>query len=65
MSTEAIEYAIYKDTGGSYRIQAVPVNENSFDSRKKLPSLWRGVRDENLSNLVRLTFLLVFCSKTN
>ena len=52
MSAVAIEYAIYKDTGGSYRIQAVPVDEHSFDSRKKLPSTWRGVRDENLSALV-------------
>lgn len=44
-----IKYALYGDSGGSWRIQAVPVDPNSFSSRKKLPEPWCGVRDEALS----------------
>lgn len=47
-----ILYVLYQDSGGSWRIQAVPVDPTSFDSRKKLPEVWRGVRDEALSALV-------------
>lgn len=45
-------YALYQDTGGSWRIQAVPVTPESFHSRKKLPSSWQGLRDQALSELV-------------
>lgn len=41
-------YALYQDTGGSWRIQAVPEDPNSFISRKKLPEAWCGVRDKDL-----------------
>jgi len=47
--TSPIIYALYEDTGGSWRVQAVPLNPNSFDSRKKLPSDWCGLRDAELS----------------
>lgn len=41
---------IYADeTAGNYRIQAVPVSSDSFESRKALPEAWRGLRDEELS----------------
>jgi uncharacterized UPF0160 family protein len=46
---EKVLYALYADTGGSWRIQAVPVDPNSFDSRKKLPAEWCGLRDDVLS----------------
>jgi uncharacterized UPF0160 family protein len=43
-------YVIYPDeTGGNWRIQAIPVSPESFDSRKALPEAWRGLRDEELS----------------
>lgn len=43
-------YVIYPDeTAGNWRIQAVPVSLESFESRKGLPKAWRGVRDDNLS----------------
>jgi hypothetical protein len=43
-------YVIYADeTGGNYRIQAVPVSPESFESRKALPEAWRGLRDDELS----------------
>lgn len=50
--TGQILYILFQDSGGSWRVQAVPVEPNSFDSRKKLPEAWRGVRDETLSELV-------------
>lgn len=43
-------YVVYPDEmGGNWRIQAVPVSPESFDSRKALPEAWRGLRDEELS----------------
>ncbi|KAJ7487630.1 GAMM1 protein [Mycena galericulata] len=42
-------YAVYPDDGGSWRVQAVPVSSESFDSRKALPEAWRGLRDDTLS----------------
>jgi uncharacterized UPF0160 family protein len=45
-------YVVYPDeTGGNWRVQAVPVSPESFESRKALPEPWRGVRDENLSRI--------------
>jgi len=44
-------YVIYPDeTAGSWRVQAVPVSPDSFESRKALPEAWRGLRDEKLSD---------------
>ncbi|KAJ6610020.1 metal-dependent protein hydrolase [Mycena sp. CBHHK59/15] len=43
-------YVVYPDeSGGSWRIQAVPVSSESFESRKALPEAWRGLRDNTLS----------------
>ncbi|KAI0778164.1 GAMM1 protein [Trametes elegans] len=45
-------YVLYPDeTGNNWRIQAVPVAPESFESRKALPEQWRGVRDDALSEL--------------
>ncbi|KAI4102386.1 MAG: hypothetical protein L6R37_004397 [Teloschistes peruensis] len=44
-------YVLYPesaDLGAKWRIQAVPVSKDSFESRKPLPEAWRGVRDEEL-----------------
>lgn len=41
---------VYADeTAGNWRIQAVPISPESFESRKALPEVWRGLRDEELS----------------
>lgn len=45
-------YVIYPDEAGKWRVQAVPVSPESFVSRRPLPEAWRGVRDEQLSELV-------------
>lgn len=43
-------YVVYPDEiGGNWRVQAVPVSSESFESRKALPEAWRGLRDEELS----------------
>ena len=44
-------YCLYPDSGGQWRIQAIPVNPSSFDSRKALPEPWRGLRDGELSGV--------------
>lgn len=48
--SRAAIYVIYPDeTGGNWRLQAVPLSPESFESRKALPEKWRGLRDEVLS----------------
>ncbi|KAF8168074.1 metal-dependent protein hydrolase [Crassisporium funariophilum] len=43
-------YVVYPDeTANNWRIQAVPLSPESFESRKALPEAWRGLRDEELS----------------
>ncbi|KAE8259115.1 hypothetical protein A4X13_0g1228 [Tilletia indica] len=44
-------YVVYPDESGKWRIQAVPINPDSFVSRKPLPEPWRGVRDDALTQL--------------
>ncbi|KAI0348032.1 GAMM1 protein [Trametopsis cervina] len=51
-SSEQPIYVIYPDeTGGQWRIQAVPISPESFESRKALPEAWRGLRDDELSKV--------------
>jgi len=46
----AAKYIVFNDSkGDSWRIQAVPVEEQSFTSRQAFPESWRGLRDEKLS----------------
>lgn len=45
----AIKYVLFADSKGtSWRVQAVPVAEGSFKSRKALPAPWRGLRNGEL-----------------
>ena len=45
-------YVIYPDeTVDDWRVQAVPVSPDSFESRKALPEAWRGLRFEELSEV--------------
>ncbi|KAL8949451.1 MAG: hypothetical protein Q9222_004438 [Ikaeria aurantiellina] len=51
-TTSRVLYVLYPesaDQGAKWRIQAVPVSKDSFESRKPLPEAWRGLRDEELS----------------
>ncbi|KAK4748700.1 hypothetical protein SAY87_015286 [Trapa incisa] len=46
-----IKYVLYQDERSkSWRVQAVAVSPDSFESRKALPAQWRGLRDTELSN---------------
>ncbi|KAJ1959929.1 hypothetical protein IWQ62_004420 [Dispira parvispora] len=50
-----ILYVLYPDTAnGNWRVQAVPVSNGSFESRKPLPESWRGCRDSELSEKTKL-----------
>ncbi|KAF8641118.1 hypothetical protein AX17_000760 [Amanita inopinata Kibby_2008] len=45
-------YIIYPDeTSANWRVQAVPLSPESFESRKALPEAWRGLRDDDLSRV--------------
>ena len=51
---EKVLYVIYPESsleGSKWRIQAVPVTKDSFESRKPLPEVWRGIRDEDLDKI--------------
>lgn len=37
------------DRGKQWRVQAVAVSPDRFESRKPLPARWRGLRDDELS----------------
>jgi len=45
---DELTYVVYGDSGGSWRIQAVPIEPTSFTSRKALPTEFRGMRDAGL-----------------
>ncbi|KAF9587974.1 hypothetical protein IFM89_006299 [Coptis chinensis] len=45
-----IKYVLYEaDRSKNWRVQAVAVSPDKFESRKPLPAQWRGLRDEELS----------------
>ncbi|TAQ85000.1 hypothetical protein B7494_g6673 [Chlorociboria aeruginascens] len=47
-------YVLYPEKpmpDAKWRIQAVPVTKDSFESRKPLPEAWRGFRDEKLDEI--------------
>ena len=52
IEAEKAIYVVYPDeTAANWRVQAVPVSSESFESRKALPETWRGLRDEELSKV--------------
>jgi len=45
-------YILYQESNSpKWRVQCVPESEGSFESRRALPEAWRGVRDQQLSEL--------------
>lgn len=49
---QKVLYVLYPEKpapDAKWRVQAVPLTKDSFQSRKPLPEAWRGVRDEELS----------------
>ena len=48
---EDVLFVVCEDLTGSWRVQTVPKEENSFDARKDLPKPWASLRSEELSAL--------------
>ena len=51
---DKVLYVLYPEKptpDAKWRIQAVPVTKDSFQSRKPLPEAWRGVRDDQLDEV--------------
>ncbi|KAI9680556.1 MAG: hypothetical protein M1817_003996 [Caeruleum heppii] len=51
---DKVVYVLYPESAApdaKWRIQAVPVSKDSFESRKALPESWRGMRDEKLDEV--------------
>ncbi|KAJ9137799.1 Metal-dependent protein hydrolase [Coniochaeta hoffmannii] len=49
---QKVLYVLYPEKpapDSKWRVQAVPLTKDSFQSRRPLPEAWRGVRDEELS----------------
>ncbi|XP_070680632.1 uncharacterized protein [Malus domestica] len=44
-----IKYVVYEDDRKHWKVKAVTVGPDRFESRKALASQWRGLRDEELS----------------
>lgn len=50
----SVVYVLYPEKpapDAKWRVQAVPVTKDSFESRKPLPETWRGFRDEELDGI--------------
>ena len=51
---QKVLFVLYPESeheGAKWRVQAVSVSKDSFESRKPLPNNWRGVRDDQLSEV--------------
>ena len=51
---EKVLYVLYSEgehEGAKWRVQAVGVSKDSFESRRPLPDNWRGLRDDQLSEV--------------
>ena len=46
-----IKFVIFKDTKGKWRVQAVPLSSHSYELRVPLKADWRGLRDQELSQI--------------
>lgn len=52
----ALKYVIYQDDrNDKWRVQAVAVSPDKFESRKPLPSHWRGLTDDHLSQVAGIS----------
>ncbi|XP_056646615.1 MYG1 protein [Diorhabda sublineata] len=58
-----IKFVIFNDVGGSWRVQAVPIQPDSFICRVFLHKDWRGVRDDELIEISGIEGSL-FCHAT-
>lgn len=57
-----LEFVVFPDPTGSWRVQTIPLSMEGFKSRKDLPETWAGLRDLELSELTGVADA-VFCHK--
>lgn len=57
---ENVLFVVFEDVTGSWRVQTVPKEENSFEARVDLPEAWASLRSEELSKLTGISGC-VFC----
>ncbi len=50
LKAKELLYVIFPSNRGGYNVYAIPAKKGSFDVRKKFPSSWGGLRDEELQN---------------
>ena len=48
---QLVKYVIFQDSRQGWRLQAAPKQRGSFELRRRLPSAWCGLRDEELSRV--------------
>ncbi|MEG2301963.1 MAG: MYG1 family protein [Niameybacter sp.] len=53
-------FVVFQDIAGSYRVQTVPKEKDSFEARVDLPVAWGALRDEALSELTGIEDC-IFC----
>jgi uncharacterized UPF0160 family protein len=46
-----IKYVLFQDSNGTWRVQCVGVSADGFDNRLSLAAPWRGLRDNQLSEV--------------
>jgi len=51
LDDKLIQFVLYQDQGGMWRVQAVTVEGKAFVNRLSLPETWRGVRDQDLAGI--------------
>lgn len=49
---DQIKFILFTDSSSKWRISTVPINSGSFEFRLGIKSEWRGIRDEQLSQMV-------------
>ncbi|XP_044745424.1 MYG1 protein isoform X2 [Coccinella septempunctata] len=58
-----LKFVVFHDMSGSWRVQGIPVQPDSFICRVFLHRSWRGVRDQDLSDVAGIKDC-VFCHST-
>ncbi|KAG5878834.1 hypothetical protein JTB14_023957 [Gonioctena quinquepunctata] len=61
--SEELKFVIFHDKGDSWRVQAIPIQPDSFICRVFLHKDWQGVRDEELSRVSGIENS-IFCHAT-
>jgi len=53
-TNKEVLYAVYPTDKGTFNVQAVPKQIDSFENRKDLPAVWGGVKDEDFEEVAKV-----------